>query len=78
MKAGVHINEHWNDANNNPAGGCTSGNGFAISWQNGQLGRGEERKEPNGIVCFHVAANTGFKKTIERDEEPKSSPKASA
>jgi len=28
--------------------------------------------KPEGIVIFHVAANTGFKKTIEKDEEPKS------
>lgn len=28
--------------------------------------------KPEGIVCFHVAANTGFKKTLERDEAPKS------
>lgn len=27
---------------------------------------------PEGIVCFHVAGNVGFKKTIHKDEEPKS------
>jgi hypothetical protein len=27
--------------------------------------------KPEGIVVFHVAANVGFKKTIDRDEEPK-------
>ncbi len=27
---------------------------------------------PEGIVCFHAAANVGFKKTIEKDEVPKS------
>ena len=27
--------------------------------------------KPEGIVIFHVAANVGFKKTIEKDEEPK-------
>ena len=27
---------------------------------------------PEGIVLFHVAANAGFKKTLERDEAPKS------
>lgn len=26
---------------------------------------------PEGVVCFHVAANIGFKKTILKDEEPK-------
>jgi len=46
--------EHWNDANGNPAGGSTYGPGFAISWQNGPLGRGEERKEPNGAFVENV------------------------
>lgn len=28
--------------------------------------------QPEGIVIFHTAANAGFKKTIDKDEEPKS------
>lgn len=28
--------------------------------------------KPEGIVIYHVAANVGFKKTIEKDDEPKS------
>jgi hypothetical protein len=28
--------------------------------------------KPEGIVCFHTAANAGFKKTLERDDAPKS------
>lgn len=48
--------EHWNDANNNPAGGCTFGQGFTISWQNGPLGRGNDRKEPNGAFVEDVIA----------------------
>lgn len=27
--------------------------------------------QPEGIVCFHVAANIGFKKTLEKDAVPK-------
>lgn len=27
---------------------------------------------PEGVVVFHVAGNVGFKKTIEKDEQPKS------
>lgn len=46
--------EHWLDTNGNPAGGNTFGNGFAIGWQNGPLGRGEERKEPNGAFVEDV------------------------
>ena len=47
---------HWNDANGNPAGGCTQGTGFTISWQNGPLGRGADRKEPNGAFVESVIA----------------------
>jgi len=27
--------------------------------------------KPEGIICFHTAANSGFKKTLEKDEMPK-------
>ena len=27
---------------------------------------------PEGVVVFHVQGNVGFKKTIEKDQEPKS------
>lgn len=40
--------EHWTDTDGNPAGGVSYGTGFAVSWQNGPLGRGDERREPNG------------------------------
>lgn len=53
MRLGFN-SEHWNDANGNPAGGTTFGRGFAIGWQNGPLGRGEERREPNGAFVEDV------------------------
>jgi hypothetical protein len=28
--------------------------------------------KPEGVVCFHTAANVGFKKTLDKDEVPKS------
>lgn len=28
--------------------------------------------KPEGVVVFHVAGNVGFKRTLEKDEEPKS------
>ena len=43
-----YLSEQWLDANGNPAGGVSTGTGFTISWQNGPLGTGSERKEPNG------------------------------
>lgn len=48
------LNEHWADANGNPAGGVCQGKGFTISWQNGPLGRGAERKQPNGAFVETV------------------------
>jgi hypothetical protein len=53
MKQG-HFQEHWNDADGNPAGGVSTGKGFTISWQNGPLGRGNDRKEPNGAFVEDV------------------------
>lgn len=54
------FSEHWSDEEERPAGGVATGRGFTISWQNGPLGRGNERKEPNGafvetmiVVCIN-------------------------
>ena len=38
----------------NPAGGYVAGVGFRIDWQDGPLGRGEERREPNGAFVEDV------------------------
>jgi len=43
-----------NDANGNPSGGMAEGVGIKIEWQNGPLGRGAERKEPNGAFVETV------------------------
>ena len=69
MRAGIRA-EHWNDANGNPEGGTTFGNGFAIGWQHGPLGRhadeclemrppidcaaGCTRREPNGAFVEDI------------------------
>lgn len=31
---------------------------------------------PEGIVCFHIAGNVGFKQTLEKDDAPKSKQEA--
>lgn len=49
-----HFAEHWTDAADNPAGGVSTGRGFTISWQNGPLGRGNERREANGAFVEDV------------------------
>lgn len=53
MKQGI-FQEHWNDDQGRPAGGVSSGRGLAISWQNGPLGRGDQRREPNGAFVEDV------------------------
>lgn len=45
---------HMTDANGNPAGGLTTGTGIRIDWQDGPLGRGPDRKEPNGAFVEDV------------------------
>jgi hypothetical protein len=46
--------KHYNDANGNPAGGITVAIGISIKWQDGPLGRGAEKKEPNGAFVEGV------------------------
>jgi hypothetical protein len=48
------VSEHWFDKNENPDGGTTFGTGFAIGWQRGPLGQGEERKKPNGAFVENI------------------------
>jgi hypothetical protein len=52
------FSDQWSDEKGRPAGGVSCGKGFTISWQNGPLGRGAERKEPNGafVETIIVAA----------------------
>jgi hypothetical protein len=48
------VSKHNVDENGNPAGGTTTGAGMHIEWQNGPLGRGADRKEPNGAFVEGV------------------------
>ena len=48
--------DHYNDLSGNPAGGYAHAIGMDIRWQNGSLGRGAERKEPNGTFVETVIA----------------------
>lgn len=47
---------HELDENGNPAGGGSLARGISVSWQNGPLGRGEDRVEPNGAFVETVIA----------------------
>ena len=44
------------DAKGNPSGGIVSGTGLSIFWQDGPLGRGADRQEPNGAFVETVIA----------------------
>jgi hypothetical protein len=49
------LNEnHQVDGDGKPAGGFTEGKGIRINWQDGPLGRGAERQEPNGAFVEGV------------------------
>ncbi len=50
------VGQHRVDSEGNPAGGETVGGGITIMWQDGPLGRGSERKEPNGAFVEGVIA----------------------
>ncbi len=45
---------HRIDDEGNPAGGSITSLGVEINWQNGPLGSGEERKDPNGAQVEDV------------------------
>lgn len=42
------------DENGNPAGGFAKATGIDIKWQDGPLGQGSDRKEPNGAFVEGV------------------------
>ena len=51
------MNGHFNEfhlSDGVPTGGISCGRGFTISWQNGALGRGNDKKEPNGAFVEDV------------------------
>ncbi len=48
------LQDHRTDNNGNPAGGRTTGTGIDIRWQDGPLGRGNERAVPNGAFVEAV------------------------
>ncbi len=48
--------ENKTDEKGNPAGGTVRGAGLSIDWQDGPLGRGDDRQEPNGAFVETVIA----------------------
>lgn len=45
---------NYTDKDGNPSGGIVMGVGLNIQWQQGPLGRGEDRQEPNGAFVETV------------------------
>lgn len=56
MQQEFKVAENWIDVDGNPGGGTVLATGLEIIWQNGPLGRGDERKEPNGAFVETVIA----------------------
>lgn len=50
------LSENCLDDEGNPAGGTCDAPGLSITWQDGPLGQGEGRKEPNGTFVETVLA----------------------
>ena len=50
------VQDHRNDQDGNPTGGQTRGTGINIQWQDGPLGRGWCRRDPNGAFVEGVIA----------------------
>lgn len=57
------------DENQNPTGGSVKGVGLSIDWQDGPLGRGEDRKDPNG--AFVETVISAAKQRLEYFQESK-------
>ncbi len=56
MRTNKVTSNHFADEAGRPIGGTTFGPGFVIGWQNGPLGRGDERKAQNGAFVEDVIA----------------------
>lgn len=48
---------NWTDPDGTPTGGTVIGTGLGITWQEGSLGRGDDRKAPNGAFVETVIAS---------------------
>lgn len=55
MRQGTYV-ANYSDSQGNPAGGCVTGTGIAIDWQNGPLMVDGQRQQPNGAFVEDVIA----------------------
>lgn len=58
------------DTHGNPTGGTVEATGLSITWQDGPLGRGRSRKQPNGafvetVIAAAVQRLTFYQETSE-------------
>ena len=61
--------ENNTDTNKHPTGGFVKGTGLDIAWQDGPLGRGKDRKEPNGAFVETVIAAAKQRIEFYQDSE---------
>ena len=54
MRQDIEIQNFTNEVDGNPTGGYVSGIGLRIDWQNGPIGRGEDKQQPNGAFLQDV------------------------
>ena len=59
--------QNRNDEQGNPAGGSVHGVGLTLNWQDGPLGRGDDRQVPNG--AFVETVISAAKQRIEFYQE---------
>lgn len=50
--------KHHTDEAGNPTGGVSVATGVTVAWQDGPLGRGDDRREPNGAFVETLLAIT--------------------
>ena len=53
MRPDIEI-RNFDNTDGNPSGGYVSGIGLRIDWQNGPIGRGEDKQEPNGAFLQDI------------------------
>lgn len=76
----MQVKERWSntlelennkDENDNPTGGFVTGIGLDILWQNGPLGRGENKQQPNGAFVEDVLVACIYRLRFYQDSKYK-------
>lgn len=60
---------NYQDRGGNPTGGIVEATGLVIHWQDGPLGRGEDRQEPNGAFVETVISAVAHRIAFYQDSK---------